>query len=82
MSFRLGVSTSPVLTAAHLASLHSAGVFTSGDLLSADLDSLAARCSLSLAELTVLKRGVLEAAAQPLTGIRLIARTEEPTREI
>ena len=68
MSSRLSLSSNPLLTAAHLASLHSAGVYTGCDLVSADLNALASRCTLSVDELSVLKRGVIEAAPEPITG--------------
>ena len=68
MSDRLSIKTNPILTAKHLASLHSAGVYTGSDLVLADLNSLANRCTLSINELSVLKRCVVEAVADPVTG--------------
>jgi len=71
MSDRLSIKTNPILTAKHLASLHSAGVYTGSDLVLADLNSLANRCTLSINELSVLKRCVVEAVADPVTGSSL-----------
>ena len=68
MSDRLSVKTNSILTTKHLASLHSAGVYTGCDLVLADLNSLANRCTLSVDELFVLKRCVVEAVADPITG--------------
>ena len=68
MSDRLSIKTNPILTAKHLASLHSAGVYTGSDLVLVDLNSLANRCTLSINELSILKRCVVEAVADPVTG--------------
>jgi len=71
MSDRLSIKTNPILTAKHLASLHSAGVYTGSDLVLVDLYSLANRCTLSINELSILKRCVVEAVADPVTGSSL-----------
>jgi len=69
---RLTAASSPILTPAHLTSLRSAGVFTCADLVAADLNSLANRCSLSFAELSLVRKGILEGVQDPLTGSSLL----------
>ena len=68
MSTRISLSTCSILTSAHLATLHSAGIYSTSDLILHDLNSLASRCALSVTELGILKRSVIEGVDDPVTG--------------
>jgi len=72
MSTRIKLSSCPVLTPAHLSSLHTAGIYSTSDLIAVDLNSLASRCTLSVTELGILKRSVIEAVDEPVTGSSLL----------
>ena len=49
-------------------SLHTAGIYSTSDLITSDLNSLSSRCALSLTELGILKRSVIEGVDEPVTG--------------
>ena len=69
MSSRLDPTTCPALTASHLDSLHAAGIYSTSDIISADLNGLASRCALSITELGIIKKSIIQAADDPLTGM-------------